>query len=103
MDQPMSLRQRIRRGRQFLVEICDEDFGYDLRRWHEHLKQSRDGGYAWSRHIDLPRVMKEALASLEWQQEVCILGKSSEQANAPERRRSGFGRTNKRLPPPGDR
>ena len=62
-----SLDQRIREGRRLLCQLTEKDFGYDLAAWHNHLKESREGGYTWGRNIDLPRTMKAALASPEWQ------------------------------------
>ena len=65
-----SLRDRIKEGRDFLVSITGRDFGYDLRAWHEHLKKSRQGGYTYGRNVELPRMMKIALQSEEWQSAV---------------------------------
>ncbi len=73
LDQPASLKCRILEGRQFLAKISGQDFGYDLQKWHDYLKLSRDGGYTWGRNIDLPRVMKNALASQQWQEAVRAL------------------------------
>ncbi len=53
-----------------LVDIASVDFEYDLQRWHDHLKVSGDGGYTWRRNIKLPKIMKEALASPEWNEAV---------------------------------
>ena len=50
-----------------LRELTGKDFGYDLVAWHNHLKDLREGGYTWGRNITLPRIMKAALASTEWQ------------------------------------
>jgi hypothetical protein len=63
-----SLPVRIGRGHDFLVKITGEDFGYDLLGWHNHLKVTRQGGYAYGRNIALPRIMKAALESSEWQE-----------------------------------
>src|SRR5262249_47867574 len=60
------MKERIKIGHDWLVRTSGQDFGYDLAAWHEYLKESRDGGYTWGRNIDLPRVMKSALASDEW-------------------------------------
>src|SRR5258706_14430489 len=62
-----SLVGRLQEGHALLVEITGEDFGYDLQAWHDHLKESRQGGYTYGRSISLPRVMKAALESTEWQ------------------------------------
>ncbi len=61
-----SIDERIAEGRKLLVRIAKVDFGYDLERWHEHLKVSRDGGYTWNRTVVLPKIMREALASKDW-------------------------------------
>lgn len=65
-----ALLDHIREGHDLLVRMTDEDFGYDLRAWHDHLKESREGGYAYGRNVILPRVMADALRSVEWQQAV---------------------------------
>ena len=63
------LEQRMQEGRAMLVRIAKVDYGYDLQRWHDHLKaipRSESLGYSWNRTIALPKVMEEALASEEW-------------------------------------
>jgi hypothetical protein len=65
-----TLLQRIRQGHDFLVSITGKDFGYDLKAWHNHLKESRQGGYTFGRNIVLPRIMQTALQSIEWQEAV---------------------------------
>jgi hypothetical protein len=65
-----SLADNMKQVRAMLVAIAGVDYGYDLQRWHDHLKgspRSRSGGYTWNRSIALPKVMQEALASAEWQ------------------------------------
>lgn len=42
------------------------DFGYDLQAWHDHLKESREGGYTYGRNIKLPKIMQAALDSPQW-------------------------------------
>ena len=69
------IRQRIRDGHDWLVRMTGKDFGYDLQAWHDHLKESRDGGYTYGRNIKLPKVMQEAMASAEWQEAVRRLSK----------------------------
>jgi len=66
----MSMDQRISEGHKMLVKITGVDYGFDLQRWHEHLKISGQGGYTWRRNIDLPKIMKEALDSPEWHEAV---------------------------------
>jgi hypothetical protein len=68
-----SLLERIREGHDFLVSITGKDFGYDLEAWHNHLKESREGGYTYGRNIRLPRIMQAALQSPEWQEAAQIL------------------------------
>ena len=56
-------------GHAMLVRIAKVDYGYDLQRWHDHLKgipRSESLGYSWNRTITLPKVMEKALASEEW-------------------------------------
>ena len=65
-----SFEQRIQHGRATLIQISGTDFGYDLQAWHDHLKQSRQGGYTYARTIKLPLIMKAALQSSEWQRAV---------------------------------
>jgi len=65
-----SLMDRLREGHDFLTRITGADFGYDLEAWHNHLKESRQGGYTYGRNIVLPRIMQAALQSPEWQKAV---------------------------------
>lgn len=67
MGPRLSLKDCLREGRDMLVRVSGVDFGYDLQKWHDYLKSSRDGGYTWARTIDLPRVMRAALESADWQ------------------------------------
>lgn len=53
-----------------LVQITRVDFAYDLQAWHDHLKESRQGGYTYGRNIKLPKIMQAALASNEWKNAV---------------------------------
>ena len=86
-----SLVERLRDGHSFLVDIAGVDFGYDLQAWHDHLKQSRDGGYTYGRNIILPRIMKAAIASPEWQaavRQITAAAKHSVQAPVKGHHRS---------------
>src|SRR5262249_59279459 len=65
-----SLLQRIQQGHDFLVSITGEEFGYDLQAWHNHLKESRQGGYTYGRNIVLPRIIHAALHSPEGKEAV---------------------------------
>jgi hypothetical protein len=62
------LAGRMQEGREWLTKITGRDFGYDLQAWHDHLKESREGGYTYGRNIALPKCMKIALASAEWRE-----------------------------------
>jgi hypothetical protein len=60
--------ERMRRGREALVSITGQDFGFDLVRWHEHLRETDAGGYRWSnKHLGMPRQIAVTLANAEWQ------------------------------------
>jgi hypothetical protein len=61
-----AIEDRIVEGRRQLASIAGVDFGYDLQRWHDHLKVSRQGGYTWNRTIALPKVMQAAIKSEKW-------------------------------------
>ena len=62
----LSVRQRLISGRASLCSITGENFGFDLQKWHDHLKESRKGGYTWNRSIDLPKIMKRAMEDEQW-------------------------------------
>jgi len=76
----VTLAERIEKGRKWLVEVSGKDFGYDLVAWHDYLKESRSGSYTWRRNIVLPKVMKEALASEDWQAALKTLQASSDKS-----------------------
>lgn len=64
-----SLMENMKDGRAMLVRLAGVDYGYDLQRWHDHLKsipRAESSGYTWNRTIVLPKVMENALASEEW-------------------------------------
>jgi hypothetical protein len=61
-----TLREQLQDGREMLRSMSGQDFGFDLQKWHDYLKESKDGGYTWNRTIDLPKVMQRALANQEW-------------------------------------
>jgi hypothetical protein len=42
------LKERIRRGHAALVRTTGKDFGFDPQRWHDYLRETKEGGYRWS-------------------------------------------------------
>src|SRR5262245_32750237 len=66
--EPLPLR--VQQGHDLLVSITGKDFGYDLVAWHNHLKESRQGGYTYGRNVTMPRIMQSALGSAEWREAV---------------------------------
>ncbi len=64
------MAEHLQEGRAFLVRITGKDFGYDLQAWHNHLKDTRAGGYTYGRNIVLPRIMQAALSSPTWNEAV---------------------------------
>lgn len=63
-----SRTERIALGRQWLVRITREDFGYDARAWHDHLLETDAGGYKWSnQHRGFPTAIETAMADEVWQ------------------------------------
>jgi len=73
---PDDMSERIKDGHSGLVQLTGKDFGYDLQAWHDYLKESRDGGYTYGRNIALPKMMKAAMESPEWQAAVKWLANS---------------------------
>jgi hypothetical protein len=71
----------MKEGREWLVKMTGKDFGYDLQAWHDHLKESREGGYTYGRNIVLPKVMQTALNSPAWRE-------AAEQLSAVNRAKS---------------
>ena len=67
-----SLVERIRYGRELLMEITGRDFGYDAMQWHDHLWDTDDGGYRWARRSreKWARQVEAAINNLEWQEAV---------------------------------
>jgi hypothetical protein len=81
-----TLAERIQEGRRWLVEITGQDFGFDLQRWHDYMKESRDGGYTYGRNIMLPKIMQAALQSARWQKAVrCLNGTTRDAERRPVR------------------
>jgi hypothetical protein len=72
MPREWSLVERIQHGRNFLMQITGQDFGYNAIRWHDYLWDSNLGGYRWARRSrDKWRRQVEAAISVpEWQQAV---------------------------------
>jgi hypothetical protein len=81
MGSQHSLEETMKVGRAMLARIVGIDYGYDLQRWHDHLKVSREGGYTWNRTIALPKVMQEALASQEWRHAASELAAALDQTS----------------------
>jgi hypothetical protein len=66
------LKADIRHGREWLVNIAGQDFGYDALRWHDYLWDSDAGGYRWERR-SRDKWAREALLAMgnpAWQQAV---------------------------------
>ena len=72
MPREWSLAERIQHGRNFLMRITGQDFGYNAMRWHDYLWDSDAGGYRWSRRSrdKWRRQVEAAISSHKWQQAV---------------------------------
>ncbi|QDU31236.1 hypothetical protein ETAA8_63890 [Anatilimnocola aggregata] len=81
-----SIDERMNEGRARLVKITGKDFGYDLQAWHDDLKVTRANGcgYTYGRNIALPKIMKGALGSREWQAAATRLTHDSKQSPGSE-------------------
>lgn len=76
MPDDQSLADRIRDGREFLVELAGLDLGYDATAWHEHLCATDDGGYCWSnKHLEFPKRISAAMSNPEWKAAIDFLSK----------------------------
>ncbi|MCL4205324.1 MAG: hypothetical protein KJ000_22805 [Pirellulaceae bacterium] len=73
-----------------LRSISGQDFGFDLQKWHDHLKESKQGGYTWNRTIDLPKVMQRALANQEWLDTVAAIENAANRAVNRSGQQRGF-------------
>ena len=64
-----SLPKRIKAGREFLMRITKQDFGYDALRWHDYLWDTNAGGYRWSRRSrsKWTRYVEAAISREDWQ------------------------------------
>jgi hypothetical protein len=76
------LKADIRRGREWLVRITGEDFGYDALRWHEYLWERDAGGYRWSRRSPdkWARHVRAGMDRPEWAEAVQELAEADRQA-----------------------
>jgi hypothetical protein len=75
MPREWSNVKRIKYGREFLVKITRQDFGYDAMKWHEYLWNSDAGGYRWRRRSQekWTRYVEAAINNPEWQKAVSEL------------------------------
>ena len=80
MPREWSIADRIRYGREFLVRITRQDFGYDAWRWHDYLWDTDAGGYRWSRRSreKWARQVTAAITDPEWQKAVRELEANAE-------------------------
>ena len=72
-----SLADLVKHGREFLVQITHQDFGYDAKSWHDYLWDSDAGGYRWGRRSreKWARQVEIAMLDPEWRQAVKELNK----------------------------
>ena len=62
-----SRSEGIARGRQQLMKITKQDFGYDLRAWHSHLITTNTGGYKWRNgHRSYAKEIEIAITDSDW-------------------------------------
>lgn len=83
-----SLREQLCDGREMLRSITGQDFGFDLQKWHDYLKEAKDGGYTWNRNIKLPKIMKSALANREWLDAVAAIESKRATGKPQQQKRS---------------
>ena len=74
--EPIALTKRIQSARQSLVNQTDQDFGYDLAKWHEYLVANHNDEYCWSdKHEEILVRIRLAKASPVWLEAVATLEK----------------------------
>ncbi|WP_145418140.1 hypothetical protein [Planctomycetes bacterium K23_9] len=62
-----SLSEGITRGRQRLIAITRQDFGFDLKAWHDHLALTKSYNYrSMQRPGTYPQSILDALDDPEW-------------------------------------
>lgn len=68
MGTPSQRIDNIRSGREWLVRLTRQDFGYDALKWHAHLWETDAGGYKWCRRSEEKwrRHAAEGAADPEW-------------------------------------
>jgi len=72
--EPIELGQRIQKARASLMKLTGQDFGLDLRAWHDFLITNDKWGYCWDdEHLMVFRCIEEAEANPEWQMAVASL------------------------------
>jgi len=66
------LKADICKGREWLVLVTKQDFGYDALRWHEHLWDTDAGGYKWCRRSrdKWTKVVREGMSRPGWAEAV---------------------------------
>lgn len=69
------LTERLQEARKALVATTGQDFGYDLRKWHEYLvAHHKETGYCWgNKHRSILVQIREAEANPQWQEAVALL------------------------------
>jgi hypothetical protein len=71
---PLPLAERLERARSVLIKETGCDFGYDLRKWHDHLVANHRDGYCWSnQHLSILARIREAEADPAWRAAVATL------------------------------
>jgi hypothetical protein len=67
MMQYKTLPEGIARGRMGLIQTTGQDFGYDLRAWHNYLIETEAGGYKWAGgHRRYAKEIEGAMANDQW-------------------------------------
>jgi hypothetical protein len=69
----LSIADRIAMAKAELVEETGQDFGFDIRKWHEYLIAS-DDSYRWSnKHLSILKRIEEAENDSGWQKAISTL------------------------------
>ena len=69
----LPITERIAHARENLIKESGQDFGFDIRKWHEYLC-ANDDCYRWSnKHLSILKRIKQAEDNSTWQMAISSL------------------------------
>ena len=72
-----------------LSQLCKRDYEYDLLAWHNHLCETKAGGYRWGKRSGIPKCIQRALGDNAWLETVADITRiDTERLNRSKRSRN---------------